>query len=540
MKKAIYFVVLTTISSFTYSQSLQSAKLKTASERYDEATNEYLSLIKNDPQNLDNYFFLAENYLLSEKMDSAAYYWEKASTLDEKNPLSLVAKGKALWVQGDKAGATTAFDEALKMTKRKNAEVFRQIGSFLTNAPQKDLDKAIAYLKTATELDPKSVDGFVFLGDAILEKDPKNATDAIREYNNAENIEQSPRIIVRKAQLYQRGRNYKLADELYVQAQTLDAKYAPAYKAHAELQAMFAKYDLAIANWEKYLNLNDNNYARYKYAGALYNAERYCDALKEVNALQAKNYTSIYIDRIVIYSNYECLEGSADKMNTAKFEAGLKMSQDFIAKYSAKNEVVGLDYKYQAMYLSKVGKTQEAIEMFYKAAEDTAIAKDVLSGLAKTFTKEEKYTDALKAYSKIIDKDSSNLSLADYFELGRVYFLAKDYVNSDKANAYVLKLSPTYSFSFFWRARAHVYMDLEQTTKTWSAKPFYEGFLTNTSEEEQARYKTMTLEAYRYLGDFYEQSPAKNAEQAKEIWTKAMALDPENETLYKKRIEKLK
>ncbi|HRO76455.1 MAG TPA: hypothetical protein PLP27_09940, partial [Crocinitomicaceae bacterium] len=83
MKKAIYFVVLTTISSFTYSQSLQSAKLKTASERYDEATNEYLSLIKNDPQNLNNYFFLAENYLLSEKTDSAAYYWEKASTLDE-------------------------------------------------------------------------------------------------------------------------------------------------------------------------------------------------------------------------------------------------------------------------------------------------------------------------------------------------------------------------------------------------------------------------------------------------------------------------
>ncbi|MBN9294054.1 MAG: tetratricopeptide repeat protein [Flavobacteriia bacterium] len=536
MKKAVYFVACTIISGFTFAQTLESAKEKTAYERYDEATKDFTTLISKNPSSAENYFYLAENYLQSEKLDSASIYWNKAYETSPENALSLVAKGKVLWLKGNKGEAFAQFEAAIKASKKKNGEVFRQIGSILTEAPVKDLDKAISYLRTAVEVDPQNVEGYLLLGDAILEKDPKNGTDAIREYNNAEKIQQSPRTIVRKAKLYQRARNYKLADEMYVQAQTLDAKYAPAYKAHAELQGLFGKYDLAIENWKKYLALNDNNYARYKYAAALYSSQKYCDALKEAQDLKAKNYTSIYVERIDIYSTYECLESSADKNDPAKFEAGFKKINDFISKYSAKNEAIGMDYKYQAMYLSKLGKTDEAIAAYYKAAEDSTVAQEVLSGLAKTFTKAEKYDEAIKAYNKIIEKDSNALSLADYFELGRIYFLAKDYANSDKANAHVLKLSPTYSFSHFWRGRANVYMDLDKTT--WAAKPHYEGYLNNTSDEQKIQYKNMTLEAYKYLGDYYINSPEKNIEKAKEIWTKIIELEPENES-NKKILDKL-
>ncbi len=540
MKKAFYFVVFTTMTTLAFAQSLQSAKLKTASERYDEATKEFGVLITSEPNSVENYFYLAENYLLSEKLDSAVYFWEKAASLDEKNPLGIVAKGKVQWINGQQSEAMLSFEEAIKVSRKKNAEVYRQIGSFLTVAPKNDLNKAIAYLRTATEMDPKNVDGFLFLGDAILEKDPKNGTDAIREYNNAERIEQSPRTIVRKAKLYQRARNYKLADEMYVQAQTLDPKYAPAYRAHAELQAMFGKYDLAITNWEKHLSLNNDKYARYKYAAALYNAQRYCDALEQVKGLEAINFTSVYIERIDLYATYECMEASENKNDTLKFKEALQRMNDFITKYDANKEVIGMDYKYKALYLTKVGKNDEAIVAYYKAAEDTTVAKEVLSGLAKAFTKEEKYTEAIDAYNKIIAIDSNELSLVDYFELGRVYFLAKDYVNSDKANAHVLKLSPTYSFSFFWRARANVFMDLDREVKTWEAKKFYDGYLENTTPEQQVQYKGMTLEAYRYLGDYYVNSPDKNIEKAKEVWTKVIELDPENEAAYTKIIEKLK
>lgn len=539
MKKTFYIIACTALTSVTFAQSLQSAKNKMESERYDEATIELNKLINAEPSNFENYFYLGENYLLSEKLDSAAYFWNKAGSIEDKSPLIYVARGKALWLQGKKPDADFQFEEALRISKRKNAEVYRQIGSFLTDAPQKDLDKAIAYLKEAVELDPNSVDGYLFLGDAILAKNPANGTDAIREYNNAERIQQSPRVIVRKAKLYQGGRNYKLADEMYVQAQTLDPKYAPAYKAHAELQGMFGKYDLAIKNWEKYLALNSDNYAKYKYAAALFNAQRFCDALKEVKDLAAQKYTSIYTERIEIYSTYECTAGSEDKNNSAAYENGSKLMDGFIAKYEPKKETAGMDYKYQALYFSKLGKNDEAIKAYYKAAEDTSIAKEVLSGLAKTFAKEEKFSDAIVAYNKIIAIDSNALSLADYFDLARVYFMAKDYVNSDRANARVLALSPTYSFSYFWRARANVFMDLDKTEKTWKAKQYYDGYLANTTPEQQVQYKSMTLEAYKYLGDYYINSPEKNTDKAKEVWTKVIELDPANEAAYKKIVEKL-
>lgn len=540
MKKTLYIATLLFSTGLVFGQSLESAKFKTASERYDEATNEFLQLIKNNPEDVESYFFLGENYMFAEKLDSASYYWQKASELDAKNPLTYVAAGNVLWLKDKRNEASVKYDEAVKVAKRKPAEVYRQIGAFITLAPKKDLTKAINFLKEAVEKDPTNIDGYLLLGDAILAKDPTNGTDAIREYNNAERIEQSPRTIVRKAKLYQGARNYKLADEMYVQAQTLDPKYAPAYKAHAELQGMFARYDLAIKNWEKYLSLNNDNYARYKYAAALYSAKRYCEALKEAKDLEAKKYTSVYISRIDLYSTYECLAAGTDKNDTAKFEAGYKNLLTFIDKYNASGDIIGMDYKYKAMYLTKIGKTDEAVEAYYKAAEDTTVAGEVLLGLAKTFTKQEKYIDAIQAYSKIVASDSNALSLADYFELGRVYFLAKDYANSDRANAYVLKLSPTYSFSFFWRARANVFMDLEREEKTWAAKELYEGYLQNTTPEQQIQYRGMTLEAYKYFGDYYVNSPAKDIEKAKEVWAKVIELDPENEEAYQNIINKLK
>jgi lipoprotein NlpI len=83
-------------------------------------------------------------------------------------------------------------------------------------------------------------------------------------------------------------------------------------------------------------------------------------------------------------------------------------------------------------------------------------------------------------------------------------------------------------------------MDLDRATKTWDAKKFYDGYLANTTPEQQVQYKSMTLEAYKYLGDYYVNSPEKNIEKAKEVWSKVIELDPANEAAYKKIVEKLK
>lgn len=542
MKKIALIVGCIVIANMTHAQSLKDAQLKTADERYEEAADEFHKLIQKTPESVDNYFYLAENYLLMEKPDSSKFYWGKAAQGDEKNPLSIVAKGKLLWISNQTDQAIETFEHAIKVSKKRDGEVFRQIGAIMFQSKHKDYDKAISYLRRGIEVDKNNVDGYLLLGDAIIEKDPRNGTDAIREYNNAEKIQKSAKTIVRKAQLYQRAKNYQLANEMFQQAQELEPNYAPVYRAHANLLELFGKYDAAIKNWEKYLQLNDNNYTRYLYAAALYNAERPCDALKEAQNLEAKNYTSIYIRRIDYYSNFDCLE-QAKSNDTIQYQKGLKSLTELIKQYEGTEDISGTDYKYQAGYFNKLGMYDDAEKAYFRAAEDSTIANEIYGLLAHTFSKNKKYDEAIKAYNKIIEKDSSALELADYYDLGRIYFLNKDYVNSDNANAYVLKLSPTYSFSFFWRGRANVYLDIAREEKgepkTWSAKEYYQGYLNNTTDVEKTTYKSMTIEAYKYLGDYYINSPEKDIEKAKEVWTKIVELDPTN-TTYQEVLNKLK
>jgi tetratricopeptide (TPR) repeat protein len=164
-----------------------------------------------------------------------------------------------------------------------------------------------------------------------------------------------------------------------------------------------------------------------------------------------------------------------------------------------------------------------------KAADtDKSIAEEIYGDLAKYYMKEKNYDQAIALFNKKMAGDSSKLTLAEYYELGRAYYFGpKDYAKVDGANAHILTLSPEYAMSFLWRARANVQMDLEKVN--WSAKPHYEGFLNLLKEEEKAgQYKSMAIEAYKYLGDFYVNSPEKNIDKAKEVWGAVQILSPDD------------
>ena len=94
------------------------------------------------------------------------------------------------------------------------------------------------------------------MGDALNLKTPENASTAIKSYNMVLTINpKSPRGIVRTAKIYQRAKNYDLANEKYKEAQGIDSTYAPAYRENAELNMMFNQSKKAIENWKKYLSL---------------------------------------------------------------------------------------------------------------------------------------------------------------------------------------------------------------------------------------------------------------------------------------------
>ena len=330
---------------------------------------------------------------------------------------------------------------------------------------------------------------------------------------------------MRKAKVYQRAQNYQLANEMYKEAQALEPNYAPAYRENAELNMQFDQANSAIQNWEKYLQLNNSDHARYRHATSLFSGKRYCEAITEFELLHSIKYESLYTHRLLAYSYYECYAMKADADNSF-FQKGFEASNRFF-EVVKKDDIIGLDYKYKGLLLNKLGQDSLGMIQLKKAAtSDSTIAKDVMSEVAKIYMNNKEYDQAIEAYNYNLKNDSTNLTVGDYYELGRAYFFGpKDYLLADKAFAKVAELTPNYSFAYFWRARANVQLDLKK--ETWAAKPHYEKFVETLSvEDREGAYKPYVIEGAKYLGDFYVNSPEKNKEKAKEAWGLVRELDP--------------
>jgi tetratricopeptide (TPR) repeat protein len=213
-----------------HAQTLESAIKKTDNERFDLATGEFKALIAKEPTKAEYYFYYGENYFQADNLDSAKIIWEKGLSLNPACLLNQVGVGKSLWYAGDTAAANKMFTASLLTSKNKNAEIIRQIGAVYVYAPIKNLNKAVTLLTAATKLENKNIEGHLLLGDAQLELNPTNGTEAMKSYNAALDISKSAKIIVRKAKVYQRAKNYELANDMYKEAQELDPTYAPSFR----------------------------------------------------------------------------------------------------------------------------------------------------------------------------------------------------------------------------------------------------------------------------------------------------------------------
>lgn len=522
---ALFSMAMT--GSFSFGQTLADALKKTDNERYEEAAKDFRSLVTQGGISVgDVYFFYGENFFQSEENDSAKIMWNKGVSLDPENPLAIVGQGKALWISGDTTSASAIFQTVLKNTKRKNAEVIRQIAAVFIYSNQKSLNQAASLLEVAIKLEPKNQNNYLLMGDAQVEINPRNSTEAMKYYNKAGDINNNARVFVRKAKIYQRAQNPKLADSLYRVAQEMEPSYAPAYRERAELNMKFGQTNQSISNWEKYIQLNDSDHARYRYATSLFLGKKYADAIKEIEILHKRGYKNLYTERIFAYSIYE--DNVVNNADSLAYVKGLNALEGYF-KIAPKDKIIGSDYKYQAQYYQKLNQPEKYFASMEKAAEsDPIIAGEIYGDLATTYMKDKNYAAAIEMFNKKMAGDSTRLSIAEYYELGRAYYFGpQDYEKSDIANKKVLEQAPEYAMSYLWRARSNSHLDIDKTT--WAAKTFYENFLINLTEDQKSgQFKSMAIEAYKYLGDYYINSPEKDMEKAKETWGQILKLDPDD------------
>lgn len=511
--------------SNSQAQNIQEAITKTENERFEAAAADFRSLIAKEPNKGDNYFYFGENFFNNGNIDSANFYYQKGAELNATYPLNYVGLGKVLWYKGNSADAKTQLFKAATLGANKNTEVMRKTAEIYINAETKNLDEAISILNAAIKIEPKNPENYILMGDAVLEKNPAEGGAAIKQYNKANELNtKSAKGILRTGKLYQRGRNYQLALDLYKQAEAIDPNYAPAYREKAELYHLAGQDAKAIESYRKYLELNNSADARERYASFLFSNKQYAEAISEIEAIQKAGNNSLYLDRILGYSYAEI----GDKTDKEAYVKGLANINSFFEKAGADFKYLGTDYKYLGLLLAKTGKDSLGVIEMEKAIEkDPKLTNEMISLMASTWMKAKKYPKAIETYERKMAGDPKNLSAQDYFELGRAYFFGpKDFVKADTCFSKLCQLSPTFATAYFWRAKSNVQQDLKN--EKWLAKPHYEkGFeIVKPEERTTASNKANVIEACEYLG--YYSLVNKDYEKAKQYFGVIRDLDANN------------
>ena len=81
-----------------------------------------------------------------------------------------------------------------------------------------------------------------------------------------------------------------MALDKYNEALAIDNTYAPAYREIAELYFLAGKSSKSIESWKKYLELNNSNFARYRFLSALFKNKQYSEAISEYENLKKTNF----------------------------------------------------------------------------------------------------------------------------------------------------------------------------------------------------------------------------------------------------------
>lgn len=483
-------------------------------ERYGEARAALLRA----PQSNETAFELGRLYQMRDMPDSAAYYFNKVS-LNQKDPMTMVAAGRAALAQGKVAEAEIQFDNAVKASKGKDAKVYTMIAQAYAESNVKDATKALTYVSAGEKLAKGKDDPALMIarGDLYL-KSETGGGEAMNSYERASLADpNNVQAYVRKGQLNMRARSYNEAKTNFDKAISLDANYAPAYNALAETYYFAGRYDDALAQFQKYSSLAEKSSTTdAKYASFLYLTKKYPEALVEVDKVLAREPNNLTMNRLRAYSLYE----------TGKNEEALAAMQKYLQVAQAENKVITEDNVYYGKMLIKGGKTTEGAAIIKKAIDaDPKKASELQNELAQAYMAAKDYPSAIGVLKQRMAANKGG-ELTDKVYLGRAYELNSQYAQADSLYGIVLTERPTYIPGYQMRARANA--NLDKDSKQGLAKPYYEQYIkVATAAEDATKYKSGLIEANKYLGYYYYQKGDKTS--ALPYWQQALALDPNDQ-----------
>ncbi len=521
-KKNAILVTCLTFAVASFGQDLKQAIQTNKDEQFEKADKMYKSLINAKSDNGDNYFYEGENFYAWGKMDSAQAAYEKGIKMNPTNALNYAGLGKIVLNLGDVQDANDNFYKAKTLSKSKDPIVLAKIAEAYTGAPtaNRDLKQAIDLLNQAIKLDSKNPDLYIDLGDAQWAADPSNASNAISQYEKALSLNSKNVIaILREGMVYQNAANYNLSYTYYQKANQVDSTFAPAYRQKAEMLALAQRYDEAIAQYKKYLALNDALSARDRYAKFLYLAKKYNDAISEIQKIQAKDSSDVILYRVLAYCQFEIKD----------YKNGLNNINKFFAKASNKPsiKVLASDYTYYGKLLSKNNQDSLAMVKMNQAATmlisqgATGDASDIYSQMGTICYLDNNCSGAIMYFQKRVQYTQNDIN--SYYYLGRAAYDCKKYLKADSAFSNVISQRGDLLIGYQWKAYSDQAID---STNTGSALPATNMYIQKIGNDSVKNKDGMVIALGYSANCAYLKG---NVELAKAYWNRVLGLDPTND-----------
>lgn len=425
-------------------------------------------------------------------------------------------------------GAATQATQLIKEKKnKKNIDLIVGLGEAYLKAG--NIPEAQKYLAIAQDVNLKNPKVSILEGDIALEqKDPGKACQL---YEQAIYFDKNCFEAYEKyAKVYQGANPEEAINKLDELKAVNPQKAGEVDKTEAKIYYSKNQFDKAVEAYSRFIETpiaTEDDITRYAFA--LFMTGNYQKSLEITQKGLAKNNRSAVYNRLSMFNN-----ANLKKYDEAEKAADAFFSASDSAKFSY------LDYKCYGTILTNQKKYEQAITAYKNALKEDTTQYALWNEISNAYEQMENYNEAIPAFQKYYNSLKGDEKTPELmFSLGKLYYgqgssidaktnaaaRKAAFVSADSAFAIVSEQRPDSYIANLWRARTNSNLDPETTEGL--AKPFYEKTMSTVLAKNDAKYNSVLLECYRYLGYYYYLK--KQNASSKEYCNKILAIDPTNE-----------
>ncbi len=428
-----------------------------------------------------------------------------------------------------KSNPEQAEDDAKALVKgknKKNADLIIAISRAYLDAGK--IEEAENYQSMANKADKKNGNVWVLKGDIELAK--KDGGKAGANYLQAIGFDpQCKDAYLKYASLYRASSPTEAINKLQEMKAAIPSDSLEANQMIANIHYSNNRFKQAAAAYETFINTPlATERDQIRCAFSMFMTHDFEKSLAIVNKGLQGNARHAGFNRLAMY-NYTDLK---------RYPEAEKAADAFFNNSDSANFVL-LDYRYYGILMNEQKNYDKAAEAYTKAIEKDSTDLGLWKELATAYEKGKKYQQAADIYKKYYDKlENGDEKLNALMDLGILYYswgTSTDsvavpveqrqpaLVQADTIFAEVSVNSPESFTAKLYRARVKVAMDPETTEGL--ARPYYEALMTALEEKKDPKYNPYLIECYRYLGYYYY---LKEDMKQMEYWNKILVIDPDN------------